>query len=108
MPGEPTYVELGVPDVAAAKAFYGGLLGWQPSARGQVDTASLPIGFHGSDPNAHFEVFFRVADLDVASKRVVELGGRIVRERHDAPGFGAYVECADDQGVRFGLHQRPA
>lgn len=36
----------------------------------------------------------------------VELGGRVVRETVDAPGFGTFAECADDQGVRFGLMER--
>ena len=32
----------------------------------------------------------------------------MLREAKDAPGFGRYVECADDQGIRFGLRQEPA
>jgi uncharacterized protein len=49
MAGEPTYLELGVPDVAAARKFYRGLLGWQVSGRsgsGSVNTPTLDIGIH--------------------------------------------------------------
>jgi len=44
MSGEPSYLELGVPDVGAAGAFYGPLLGWEPQAMGggaSVSTSTL-------------------------------------------------------------------
>jgi hypothetical protein len=105
MSGEPTYVELGVPDPVAARAFYGGLFGWEPKGPGQVETSTLSIGIHGGDPSAHFEVFFAVDDLDASMARVRELGGAVQSDVHDSPGFGRWVECADDQGVRFGMRQ---
>jgi predicted enzyme related to lactoylglutathione lyase len=108
MTGEPTYIELGVRDPDAARAFYGAVLGWAPSGAsgaGQVDTASLDIGIHGGDDAAHFEVFFAVDDLDSALAKVVDSGGEVVSEVHDSPGFGRWAECADDQGVRFGLRE---
>ncbi len=108
MTSEPSYLELGVPDADKARAFYGAVLGWQASGvagNGQVDTDSLSIGIHGGDPDAHFEVFFNVSDLTAAAQQVVQRGGRLVSEETAAEGFGRYLECADDQGVRFGLRQ---
>ncbi len=105
MTGEPTYVELGVPSAEAAKSFYGHLLGWRPVGPGQVDTSTLSIGIHGGDDEAHFEVFFAVEDLESSMKAVGELGGRIVGKVNETPDFGRWIECADDQGVRFGLRQ---
>ena len=105
MTGEPSYIELGVRDQDAAKAFYGQLLGWQLAGPGQVDTASLSIGIHGGDDASQFEVFFAVADLDASIAKVKSLGGRIVSQVNDTPGFGTWVECVDDQTVRFGLRQ---
>lgn len=108
MTGEPSYVELCVADVDAARAFYGALLGWSPSGTsgpGQVDTPTLDIGMHSGDPSALFEVFFAVDDLDAALRHVTELGGEVRSDINDNPGFGRWVECADDQGVRFGLRQ---
>lgn len=107
-PRPPSYIELGVPDRAAALVFYGELLGW-PAPEGdgpyEVTTPTLDIGVHSGDEQAHFEVFFEVADIEASLERVVELGGSVVRPTHVAPGFGSYAECADDQGVRFGLRQ---
>jgi hypothetical protein len=105
MTGEPTYIELGVRDAEAATTFYGRLFGWIPAGPGQVDTATLSIGIHGGDEGSHFEVFFAVDDLDTSIEKVGALGGRLVSEINDTPGFGRWIECADDQGVRFGLRQ---
>jgi hypothetical protein len=105
MTGEPSYIELGVRDADAATSFYGGLFGWRPAGPGQVDTATLSIGIHGGDDGSHFEVFFAVADLEQAIAKVGELGGRLVSEINETPGFGRWIECADDQGMRFGLRQ---
>jgi predicted enzyme related to lactoylglutathione lyase len=108
MTGEPTYIELGVPNPDAARAFYGAVLGWESGGAtgpGQIDTSSLGIGIHGGDEEAHFEVFFAVDDLDAALTAVTEHGGTVVGDIHDSPGFGRWAECADDQGVRFGLRE---
>ncbi len=109
MTGEPTYIELGVTNAAAARTFYGALLGWQlsgSSGPGQVDTPTLSVGIHDRDPKAWFEVFFAVDDLDVSLAQVRSLGGTVEGEIHDDDGFGRWCECADDQGVRFGLRQQ--
>jgi predicted enzyme related to lactoylglutathione lyase len=62
-----------------------------------------PIGMHPGDAGALFEVFFLVSDLDAALRQVDELGGQVNGNVHEEPGFGRWVECTDDQGVRFGL-----
>ena len=108
MPGEPSYLELGVPDVGAARQFYSALLGWQVTdmgGGGSVETATLGVGIHGGDPDAHFEVFFTVPDLDAAVARLLELGGEALGRINDSGDWGRWVECRDGQGVRFGLRQ---
>lgn len=108
MTGQPSYIELGVENADKARAFYGALLGWRPSGAagpGQVETSTLGIGIHEHDPASHFEVFFAVADLEESLAAVRRLGGQVTSELHDSPGFGRWAECADDQGVRFGLRQ---
>jgi uncharacterized protein len=108
MAGEPSFIELGVRDADVARAFYGALLGWQPSGQGgngRVTTPTLDIGIHGQDQASHFEVFFAVEDLDVSLSLLQDLGGTLNGEVHDDPGFGRWAECTDNQGVRFGLRQ---
>jgi hypothetical protein len=106
--GEPSYIELGVPDADRAVAFYGAVLGWavDPSAgMTQIETPTLSIGVHGQDPGTHFEVLFAVPDIDAALAAVAAAGGEVVSPVTDSPGFGRWAECRDDQGVRFGLRQ---
>jgi uncharacterized protein len=70
-----------------------------------VRTSSLEIGIHDGDEAAHFEVFFTIEDLDASLAKVLELGGQAMSGVHDNSAFGRWVECADDQGVRFGLRE---
>jgi uncharacterized protein len=108
MTGEAAYIELGVRDADAARAFYGRLLGWKASGDrgpGQVESSTLSIGIHDDDDSSIFEVFFSVDDLDGSLAQVTKLGGRVTSDVNESPGFGRWAECADDQGVRFGLRQ---
>jgi predicted enzyme related to lactoylglutathione lyase len=110
MAADPQHLELGAPDAAAAIAFYSALFGWetrQMNGGGWVDAGSASIGIHGGDDGAHFEPFFTVTDLDASAARLVELGGALTSEVNDSGEFGRWVECRDDQGVRFGLRQKP-
>lgn len=108
MAGQPTYIELGVPDADAARAFYGALLGWRPAGAegpGNVSTPTLDIGVHADDPSAELLVFFAVEDLDVSLAQLQQLGGSQHGEVRSDPAFGRFAVCSDNQGVRFALHQ---
>ncbi|WP_152360244.1 VOC family protein [Microlunatus speluncae] len=110
MNGQPSYIELGVPDADAARTFYGALLGWRPSGAagpGSVSTPTLDIGLHGEDPQPGLLVFLDVDDLDAAIGRVAELGGQVHGPVVEDEGFGRFAVCTDDQGVRFAL-RRPS
>jgi predicted enzyme related to lactoylglutathione lyase len=109
MIGDPSYIELGVRDGDVARKFYGSLFGWTASGErgsGQVHTSTLDIGIHDGDEASHFEVFFTVDDLDASLAKVVELGGRPMSDVNDNSGFGRWVECIDNQDVRFGLREQ--
>jgi predicted enzyme related to lactoylglutathione lyase len=115
MTGEPTFFEMGVADMARARAFYSGLFGWRlepgASAGGyRISTPTIPGGMHGNDVGAGALVFFGVPDLEAAMARVRDLGGHAeaLESRADQPregSFGHFALCRDDQGSPFGLHQ---
>ena len=109
--GAPSYIELCVDDADKARVFYGALLGWKMAGDvgpAQASTGGLDIGIHDRDPSSLLEVFFTVKDLDAAVARLAELGGRTISEVYaENAAFGRWVECQDDQGVRFGLRQPP-
>jgi predicted enzyme related to lactoylglutathione lyase len=103
--GQPSYLELGVPDAISAIAFYSELLDWNYQGN-EVLTNTLRIGIHGEDASAHFEPFFDVADLETALVRLISLGGTQLAPVQDSGTFGLWVQCMDNQGVRFALRQR--
>jgi hypothetical protein len=117
MAGEIAFIELGVQDAERGRAFYEELFGWnfEPGPSGQgfaFQTPGVPGGMHGGDPEAAPYVFFAVDDIEAAVARVRELGGDV--EDLDVEGdgdsqrrFGRFKLCRDDQGSKFGLHQRP-
>ena len=114
MNGELSFFELGVDDADRARAFYGGLFGWEFVDEGSgaaIKTPNIPGGLHGGDPGASPYLFFQADDLDVALERVRELGGEVGETLGDDPDtvarFGRFVICKDDQGSAFGLHQPP-
>lgn len=116
MAGELSFFEIGVGDVARARAFYGELFGWKFEdfrEGATIETPNLHGGIHGGDEGASPYVFFAVDDMDAALAKVRELGGRVEQEVGEGgedgdSGFGRFIICADDQGSHFGLHEPPA
>ena len=88
-PGTPSWVDLGVPDVEAAVAFYEGLLGWKVP-EGPPDSAGYrmcmlrdrPVA--GLGPQTHprdatwWTTYVSVADCDATVAKVKPAGGTIV------------------------------
>lgn len=112
MHGSPTYIELCVEDADKARTFFGGLLDWQTSGDsgpGQAATGGLDIGIHDKDSSSLLEVFFAVHDLDETLVKLGDLGGSVFGGIHaENMAFGRWIECQDDQGVRFGLRELPS
>jgi predicted enzyme related to lactoylglutathione lyase len=108
MPSELAYFTIPVADMRRGRAFWGELFGWEfaPDANDRyahVANTRLPGGLNapgeGSSPN----VWFRVADIQAAVKRVVELGGEAEKPAQSPSGWSC--ACRDDQGTRFNLWQ---
>jgi uncharacterized protein len=115
MTGTPSFFEIGAPDAKRAREFYLSLFDWKfhrtEGEMGWIEVqppaAAIRGGVHGDDPDTGIELYFGVPDIDAAVRRVRELGGEAPDPEPEAEGFGRFVRCRDDQGVRFGLHQAP-
>jgi predicted enzyme related to lactoylglutathione lyase len=116
LPGAPSWVSLLAHDPAAARAFYGPLLGWS-FERVRVEGGSYSVasvqgvhvaGISSLPDHGHFSAtwttFFGVTDVDAAARRV--------RERMGTVGLGPVGAWAgriaiatDPEGAVFGLWQ---
>jgi uncharacterized protein len=109
MSGDLVYFQLNVADGEKAKAFYGGLFGWEIEAGnveggfnfGGVSPAGGGSGGGPTEPRPL--VYFSVDDLDAGIARVRELGGEAGEP--EQAGVGRFSVCKDDQGVEFGIFE---
>jgi predicted enzyme related to lactoylglutathione lyase len=113
--GKICYLELPAADPAASADFYGAVFDWAIRRRGDGalafdDTVGGVSGTFvtdrtpAGDPGA--VVYVMVADLDRTRARVLQAGGRIVRE--SPPDFPeVFAWFADPVGNVLGIYQQP-
>lgn len=112
-PGGLAWEDLRTADADAARAFFGGVFGWDyapmPGAPDSYQVflapgSDRPMGgigpFMGPPTQPHWVVYFAVADADAAAAAAVAGGGTIVTEGFDSP-FGRMVGLADPAGALF-------
>ncbi|MFD0776533.1 VOC family protein, partial [Streptomonospora algeriensis] len=111
--GAPCWMELSVPDLGRARAFYGGLFGWAfdglPYALARLGSRRVAgISRHwgtGTDPAepAVWTVFLATGDLDSTLSAVAKAGGHRCEPRQDIGDLGAMALARDPTGAEFGL-----
>jgi predicted enzyme related to lactoylglutathione lyase len=115
--GEFCWVDLASPDVEAAAAFYGDLLGWsrqryEPDREGYWyfrQSGKLVAGletFRTEGQAAAWLGYVSVDDVAAAAGRVGDAGGTVLVEPLDVPGgAGSLAVCRDTEGAAFALWQ---
>lgn len=104
-PGKVVWHDLVTDDVAAAKEFYGKLLGWSFEQHGKytlVINDNKPIGGmvkfgdSGTDrKSAGWIPYFSMPDVDDTAKWILSMGGRILDGPGNMTGRGRYATVAD-------------
>lgn len=115
-PGEPTWVDLGSPDVDRSVEFYSGLFGWtategRPEFGGyrnfQQDGKSVagigPLMQEGQPPV--WTSYISVEDADKTAELVKDNGGTVHAGPHDVGDLGRMMICTDPVGAFFGTWQ---
>ena len=109
--GVPCWVDVAAPDLDAARAFYGGLFGWE-FADAAPDGSYVIATLDGQDVAAlaaggrpQWTTYVAVEDADATAARVEELGGSVVEKPEDAGPGGRAAGCTDPQGAPFRLWQ---
>lgn len=116
-PGTPCWVELaGIPDFAAAEAFYRDLLGWEipeqaNSAQlggyrraqlGGRDVAGASPTMQDGQP-CEWNTYVSVTDADATMAKVRDAGGTVVVEPLDVMGMGKMAIFTDPTGAACGV-----
>lgn len=112
-PGRVCHIDLVAKHLPAAKAFYGGLLGWTfPDADDGYAIALLggdPVAAIGEHPEEgerpKWHVYFASEDVDADTARAEALGAERVEGPASYEGMGRMVVLRDPSGVTFSLWQ---
>jgi predicted enzyme related to lactoylglutathione lyase len=118
VPGTPSWVELGTPDIEATASFYGDLLGWEvpelPNSaelggyrrakKNGADVAGVaPLMQEGQPPA--WTTYVSVADAAATTAAAREAGGQVHVEPMDVMGLGTMALFADPTGAFVGIWQ---
>lgn len=115
--GKVVFVELITPDIAAAKHFYGELLGWTfrdiqdnetTYAEASLDNRPVAGLVHkrilpGEHRQSAWLSFIAVSDVDAAKKIALQQGAKVLFEPHNIPNRGREAVFADPQGAIFAV-----
>jgi predicted enzyme related to lactoylglutathione lyase len=116
--GRFVWYELMTTDTGAAKKFYSSVVGWgseDASVPGVEYTSftadGVPVGGLMTQPDEvkkmgappNWSGYIAVDDVDAATARVKELGGKVHMPPRDIPNVGRFSVVADPQGAAFML-----
>jgi predicted enzyme related to lactoylglutathione lyase len=108
------WVDLGTNDAAGAKAFYGGLFGWEfddlaPGEKGTYTTCRLKgravAGLYDQAETPGWGSYISVDDVGRMTGRARELGAAVLVEPFDTPGGGRVAMVRDPAGAVVSLSQ---
>lgn len=113
------WIDLAVEDAGGLRDFYSGVMGWTPAGVSMGDYEDYAMNdasgeavagvCHKRGPNADLPSvwmpYFRVADIEVAAARAVELGGSLLRPLEEPNSYGRTAFVRDPAGTVFGLFQ---
>lgn len=119
----PTIVHIDIPaeQVGRAKKFYESLFGWTFNApsgfpdfflfetkdeKGQPGVGG-GLGRRGA-PDQRITCYIGVDSIATYLPKIEKMGGRIVMQRTEVPGYGALAVCVDTEGNTFGLWEPKA
>jgi uncharacterized protein len=116
-PGAPCWLDLGAPDVRAAAAFYGAVLGWdfEPMG-GETDMEGGMFRKDGKivgglgklteeGARSAWMIYFTVTDTDATAQTVERAGGTVRVAPRDLGEWGRMAQFSDPLGGQFAVWQ---
>ncbi|MGP4003412.1 VOC family protein [Streptomyces sp. 8N706] len=116
VPGSPSWLDLGAPDVEAAAAFYGAVFGWEFQSYGPEAGGYGVFRLNGKTVGAvgrlteegarsAWMIYFNTPDADATAQAVERAGGTVRVAPLDADGEGRMAQFTDPQGGQFAVWQ---
>ena len=113
-PGSPCWTDLSAPDVAAAQAFYGAVLGWSFRESGEeyggyvlAEVGGSPVAgigrMQGDQQRPSWTLYFASEDADQTAATVGENGGTVMVPPMDVGSLGRMLIASDPAGGVFGV-----
>lgn len=115
--GTPSWVDLGTSDPAGARAFYGGLFGWEFD-EGQAEFSNYTnarlrgqrVAGIGGEPAPEgmptaWTTYLATADAGATAERVTANGGAVMFGPHPVGDQGSFLVAGDPTGAVFGSWQ---
>jgi uncharacterized protein len=114
--GTPCWVDIGVPDIDAAREFYSALLGWDytggdPEFGGYLTATMKGENAAGMGPQQdpddppRWTTYFATDDAAATAAKIRDAGGTVLVEPMEVGPMGTMVIALDPQGNPFGLWQ---
>ncbi|MFD7626732.1 VOC family protein [Streptomyces sp. NPDC059851] len=117
VPGSPCWIDLGAPDVRAAAAFYGTVLGWDYESMGEAE--DMEGGMFRKDgkivaglgklteegARSAWMIYYSVADADGTTRAVEQAGGTVRVPPRDLDEWGRMAQYSDPLGGQFAVWQ---
>lgn len=115
LPGRPSWIDLGTPDLPGAAAFYSSLFGWNVADLGpdagdyrMCDLGGRAVAGMGPQQNPgppYWTTYFSVESADDVAARITAAGGQVIVPPMDVMDAGRMVVAADPTGAVFSLWQ---
>ncbi|MFF5016216.1 VOC family protein [Streptomyces sp. NPDC001165] len=116
-PGSPCWLDLGAPDVPAAAAFYGAVLGWEYQSMGEGE--DMEGGMFRKDgkivaglgklteegARSAWMIYYSVTDADATTQAVERAGGTVRVAPMDLDDWGRMAQYSDPSGGQFAVWQ---
>ncbi|HUD80879.1 MAG TPA: VOC family protein [Streptosporangiaceae bacterium] len=115
--GTPCWVDVGVADLPRARAFYGGLFGWNildgPPETGGYSVCEIsgdPVAGIGPkmgppDQPAFWTTYLASDNADETAARIRAAGGQVLVDPVDVTDVGRMLMAVDPGGAQFGVWQ---
>lgn len=112
--GTPTWVDLGIPDLARGQEFYQSVFGWEFEDVHGYSFALLDgrkvagISGHAEEPVHWWNVYLATDDCAATAAKVKAAGGRLIAEPDPMADKGVMAVAIDPVGAPFSLWQGQA